>query len=136
MSHHVSSFFNKGMAFTANIDQHQVIMDTADIGGEDTGASPKKLMLAALGGCTGIDIVSILHKMKVPFSDFSIDTKASLTETIPSIYKDVKIIYTIRIAEKDRPKMEKAVKLSDEKYCGVSAMFKAFATVESTIIYL
>ncbi|MFT3911204.1 MAG: OsmC family protein [Ferruginibacter sp.] len=93
-------------------------------------------MLASLAGCTGIDIVSILNKMKVDFSDFSIDITASLTEEHPKMYKDVKIIYKIKLAEKDRPKMEKAISLSQDKYCGVSAMFKKFATVETETVYL
>jgi putative redox protein len=93
-------------------------------------------MLVSLAGCTGIDVVSILNKMKVPFSDLSIDTEATLTDEIPKIYNHVKLIYKIKIAEEDRPKMEKAVHLSEEKYCGVMAMFRAFAKVEIEIVYL
>lgn len=93
-------------------------------------------MLASLAGCTGIDVVSILTKMKVIFSNFSIDVNASLSDEQPQIYKDVKIIYKIKMAEADKLKMEKAVKLSEEKYCGVSAMFRAFAKVEHVIVYL
>ena len=109
---------------------------TADGGGNDEGPSPKRLMLASLAGCTGIDVVSILNKMKTPFSDLSIDITASLTDEHPKIYKAVKITYKIKLADADRSKMEKAVKLSEEKYCGVSAMFRAFATVEHEIVYL
>ena len=136
-THQISSAFVHGMAFNAHINGHSVITDTtADGGGNDEGPSPKRLMLASLAGCTGIDVVSILNKMKVPFSDFSIDVWASLTEEHPKIYKEVKVTYRIRVAEADRAKMEKAVKLSDEKYCGVSAMFKAFAKVEHEVVYL
>jgi putative redox protein len=136
-SHSVTTVFNKKMAFTANINGHNVAMDTtAGDGGEDTGASPKRLMLASLAGCTGMDIVSILNKMKVTFSDFSIDIEAALTEEHPKIYNRVKITYKIKIATVDQSKMEKAVSLSQDKYCGVSAMFKAFAELETEIIYL
>lgn len=93
-------------------------------------------MLASLAGCTGIDVVSILNKMKVTFSDFSIDVSAGLTEEHPKIYRDVHITYKIKVNEADRPKMEKAVNLSKERYCGVSAMFSSFTKVESAIIYL
>lgn len=125
------------MAFTANINGHQVIMDTtADDGGEDTGASPKRLMLASLAGCTGMDIVSILNKMKAIFSDFTIDIDAEVTDEHPKIYNKVKVIYKIKIATADRSKMEKAVSLSQNKYCGVSAMFRAFANLETEIVYL
>lgn len=136
-THHTSSKFTHGMAFEADINGHKLITDTTqDGGGNNEGASPKRLMLASLAGCTGIDVVSILTKMKVPFSDLSIDITASLTEEHPRIYKDVMILYKIKVAEEDKPKMEKAVKLSEEKYCGVSAMFRAFAKVTHKIVYL
>ena len=134
--HHVSTVFNEGMSFTANIDDHKTRMDTADDAGNNSGPGPKKLMLASLAGCTGIDIVSILNKIKISFSEFSIDTDAMLTNDHPRIYNEVHIIYKIKIAVGDRLKMEKAVKLSEEKYCGVLAMFRSFAKMTSTIIYL
>lgn len=134
--HIVKTSHNSGMAFTATINGHEVRMDTADDGGTDSGPSPKRLMLAALAGCTGIDIVSILNKMKVVFSNLQIDVEAGLTEEHPRIYRDVKITYSIKLAEADRPKMEKAVNLSQEKYCGVSAMFSAFAKLDNEIVYL
>ena len=136
-THQISAAFTHGMAFKANINGHTLITDTnIEGGGNDEGPSPKRLMLASLAGCTGIDVVSILNKMKVDFSNFSIDVSAGLTDEHPKIYKDVMITYRIKVDQADKPKMEKAVKLSKEKYCGVSAMFSAFAKVESEIIYL
>ena len=73
-THSVTTVFNKKMAFIADINGHKVAMDTtADEDGEDSAPSPKRLMLASLTGCTGMDVVMILNKMKVPFSDFSIE---------------------------------------------------------------
>ena len=136
-THHISSVFTHGMAFNATINGHTVVTDiTVNDGGNDEGPSPKRLMLVSLAGCTGIDVVSILNKMKTPFSNLSIDITATLTDEHPKIYKEVKMIYKIKIAEADRSKMEKAVKLSEEKYCGVSAMFRKFASVEYEIVYL
>ncbi len=136
-THQISSVFLHGMAFQSNINGHTIFTDTTtDGGGNNEGPSPKRLMLASLAGCTGIDVVSILNKMKVTFSDLSIDVSAGLTEEHPKIYRDVLITYKIKVDEADKPKMEKAVKLSKERYCGVSAMFSAFSTVESNIIYL
>lgn len=137
ITHSVTTVFNKNMAFTANINGHDVVMDTtADDGGDDTGPSPKRLMLASLAGCTGMDIVPILNKMKVAYSNFSIDIDAAVRDEYPKIYNRVKIIYKIKIASADKPKMEKAVSLSQEKYCSVSAMFKSFAEFETEIIIL
>jgi len=109
---------------------------TADDGGDNSGPSPKRMMLASLAGCTGMDVVSILNKMKVVYSNFSIDIDADVTEVHPKIYNRVKIIYKIKIATADKPKMEKAVSLSQDKYCGVSAMFRAFAKVETEIFFM
>jgi len=136
-THSVSTVFNDHMAFTANINGHEVRMDTtADDGGENSGPSPKRLMLASLAGCTGMDIVSLLNKMKVVFSNFNIDIDAQVTEEHPKYYNKVKLTYKIKMNTADKPKMEKAVSLSQEKYCGVTAMFKAFAELETEIIYL
>ena len=136
-THTVTTQFNKGMSFTAAINGHNVLMDTtADDGGTDSGPSPKRLMLASLSGCTGIDIVSILDKMKVPFSKFSIDVHAALSKDHPKIYNHVKITYKIKLAEEDKPKMIKAVGLSQEKYCGVYAMFSKFAKMDTEIDYI
>lgn len=136
-TNHVSTAFKGGMAFSADINGHTITMDTiADEGGQDSGASPKRLMLASLSGCTGMDIVSILNKMKVPFSHFSIEAHAALSKEHPKVYDHVKITYKIRLAEEDKPKMIKAVELSQEKYCGVYAMFKAFAKMDTEIDYI
>lgn len=136
--HFVSTSFGSGMASSAAIGDHSVIMDTTpDNGGTNTGPGPKRLMLASLAGCTGIDIVSILTKMKVAYSDLSIDTAATLTEEHPKTYSHVKITYKIKLAKVgDQPKMEKAVALSEEKYCGVMAMFRSFAKMERDIVFL
>lgn len=136
--HLVTTTYTNGMASSAAIGNHNVIMDTTpDNGGTDTGPGPKRLMLASLAGCTGIDVVSILTKMKVAYSDLSIDTEATLTETTPETYSHVKITYKIKLEkETDRPKMEKAVALSEDKYCGVMAMFRSFAKLEREIVWL
>lgn len=135
--HTVNTVFNGGMAFSADIDDHIVVMDAGhDDGGINSGPSPKRLMLASLAGCTGIDIVSILDKMKVAYTDFSITVNAHVTEEHPKVYDHVKITYTIKLPEAEQPKMVKAVNLSQDKYCGVSAMFRAFAKVETHIVYL
>ena len=136
-THLVNTEFNANMAFTADINGHKVLMDTtADDGGEDSGPGPKHLMLASLAGCTGIDIVSILNKMKVAFSGFTIGVHAALSAEHPKIYNHVKITYKIKLAEEDKSKMIKAVQLSTEKYCGVFAMFSSFAKMDTEIDYL
>ncbi len=110
-------------------------MDTGG-DGDDLGPSPKRLMLGTLAGCTGMDVVSLLRKMRVPFSDFEILTEADLTEEHPKVFKHVRIVYRIRMEEQYRDKMEKAVNLSVEKYCGITAMLRKNSPVEHRIEYL
>ncbi len=132
MTTHTSTMrFTGGMSFEAGIDQH-----TVRISGNEDAPSPKKLLLVSLAGCTGIDVVSLLNKMRVEFSDFSIETSANLTDEHPRVYDRMSIIYKIKVAEADRDKVEKAVNLSKEKYCGVSAMFRKFADISFSIQYL
>lgn len=102
-----------------------------------TGVRPKALILSALAGCTAIDVVELLRKMRVEFTDFKIDVEAELTEEHPKTYKTVDLVYYVKLTSPaDKDKMEKAVNLSQEKYCGVTAMVKAFADLKVRIVYL
>ena len=104
---------------------------------ESTGVRPKALILSSLAGCTGIDIVDLLKKMRVEFSEFSLDVKADLTEEHPKVYDTVYLTYYIRLQNtEDRDKMERAVSLSQDKYCGVSAMIRRFAELHVKVEYL
>lgn len=107
-----------------------LLMDTSqENGGNAAGLSPKALMLSSLAGCSGLDIVMILDKMRAVVDDFKIEIKAELTEEHPKTYKEVHVDYHFYGQELDEEKIEKAVKLSVEKYCGVMEMFRQFATV-------
>lgn len=88
------------------------------------GPGPKSLLLSGLAGCSGIDIVDILKKQRVVFSDFSIDVEAEVTTEHPKVFKDIFVIYTIRTDPSNEEKVRKAIDLSLDKYCGVSAMLK------------
>lgn len=132
----INAVFNGGMNFTADLNGHKVEIDTEESrGGKSLGTRPKALMLASLAGCTGLDVVGILNKMRVVFSDFSLKVDAHLTDEEAAIYDEVVVNYSIKVDEADQPKVEKAVKLSQEKYCGVTKMFEAFAKVSYKIIY-
>jgi len=102
-----------------------------------TGVRPKALILTSLAGCTAIDVVELLKKMRVGFSDFSIKVSGDLTEEHPTTYRTIKLTYLVKLKNKeDQDKMEKAVNLSQEKYCGVTAMVKKFADLQVSIEYL
>ena len=133
----IVSVYRGGMDFSTAIKGHEVIIDLAKTaGGNDLGTSPKILMLVSLAGCTGVDVVGILNKMKVNFSDFTIQIAAHLTEADPKIYDEVAITCTIKVSKTDETKVKKAVKLSQDKYCGVSEMFRSFAKLTDTIVFL
>lgn len=121
------------MTFEAEVDGHKIPLDAdAKVGGNDIGPRPKKLLLAALGGCTSMDIVSILKKMRVPVDKFTIKVESSQTEDEhPYVYEYFKIIFNFEgdNLEADAEKIEKAVSLSHDKYCGVSAMLSKSAPV-------
>jgi putative redox protein len=114
-----------GMAFEANVGGHKITVDAAkDNGGNDLGSRPKPLMMVALAGCTGMDVVSILQKMRVEFDSFSIDIEGITADEHPKKYLEMTVIYQIKGKNIDRKKVEKAVNLSIERYCGVNASYK------------
>jgi putative redox protein len=97
-----------------------IIIDTD----KKTGPGPKSLLLSGLAGCSGIDIVDMLKKMRVVFSDLSIEAEAETTEDHPKVFKDIYLTFAIRTDAANEEKVRKAIDLSLEKYCGVSAMLK------------
>ena len=117
------------MEFEAEITGHKVLMDAnSEVGGEDKGPRPKPLLIAALTGCTGMDVVSILRKMQVAddIESFDIKTETEITDEHPKTYTKMHLIYEFKSKGEALPlaKIEKAVKLSQERYCGVSALLE------------
>lgn len=124
MKHVVDMSWTDKIAFEADMDGHKVVIDASEeVGGSDLGPRPKKLMLTALAGCTGIDVVMILKKMKVEFEAFNVIVEADVTDEHPKHYNKMKIVYQFKGKNLPLAKLEKAVKLSEEKYCGVSAVY-------------
>lgn len=124
----------ENMAFEADINGHKITIDAAEqVGGEDRGPRPKPLMLTALAGCTGMDVVSILKKMKVELEDFNVIVQGDLTEEHPKQYFKMNVIYEFKGKDLPLNKLKKAVSLSEERYCGVSALYKKAIEVTSEI---
>lgn len=122
------------MAFQVHQDGHEFMIDAAsEVGGENKGCRPKALVLSALAGCTGMDVVSILKKMKITDFDLNIKVTADSTAEHPKIYKDA--IVTFEFAGKDLPreKLERAVELSETRYCGVTAMLKETVHIKTVV---
>jgi putative redox protein len=112
--------WKKAHEFTSYLGHNAIEID----GGRQHGFGPKALLLSGLAGCSGIDVVDILEKMRVPFSDFEIEVEADQTTEHPKVYTDIHVVYKIRTAKENEEKVRKAVDLSLDKYCGVSAMLR------------
>lgn len=137
MSHKVTTHWKGGLTFESdNPSGKTVVMDTNIEGQEERfGLSPKAMMLSSLAGCSGLDVISILDKMKVELDDFKIEISAELTEEHPKYYHSVNVDYHFYGLDLNKEKIERAVQLSVEKYCGVMEMFRRFADVKTTIQY-
>jgi putative redox protein len=134
MKHVIDMAWTDKVAFETDMDGHKVIVDaTKESGGSDLGPRPKKLMLTALAGCTGVDVIMILKKMKVEPEAFNVIVEAEVTEEHPKHYNKMKVVYQFKGKDLPYAKLEKAVKLSEEKYCGVTAVYQKVIDMESEI---
>lgn len=114
----------------------EIALDSSASAEDAKGASPKALMLTALGGCTAMDVSSLLKKMRAEVRDFKIIVSGDLTEEHPKYYHSVRMKYQFFGTDFKKDKIEKAVNLSIERYCGVMEMFRGFAKVETSIEYI
>ncbi len=98
------------------------------VGGEGNGFRPKELMLNSLAGCTAMDVIAILRKMKCEPEAFRVEVMAEETEEHPKVFTAFHIKYFVKGAVPEA-KLEKAINLSQERYCGVTVMYRSFAEV-------
>jgi len=112
---------------------HLVPMDTtAEFGGSSSATKPLELLLIGLGGCTGMDIVSLLRKMRVNFSGVTMNISAERAEEHPTVYTGIAIEYVVTGTDVDADKVKRTIELSQEKYCSVSAMLRKSCPVTWT----
>ncbi len=124
----------KGITFAGKTDSnHWITVDGPEnFGGSDAGIRPKELLLLSLAGCTASDVVSILQKKRVKLDDFEINISAEMTEEHPRVFTKIDLEYVFygdNIAEKD---VERAIELSETKYCGVTAMLEKALEINHT----
>ena len=121
MKETVNVSLKEKMAFEVEVNGHKIIIDADEkVGGKNMGPRPKPLMLAALGGCTAMDVVSILRKMRVNFENVNVKVDGELTEEHPRHFYKIHLTYEFTGRDLPLEKLEKAVNLSQDKYCGVS----------------
>jgi putative redox protein len=122
--------WKKDMAFDAEVNGHIIPLDADErVGGKDQGPRPKPLILVALAGCTGMDVVSILNKMRVVPEDLNVNVTGELTDEHPKYFNKIHIIYNFKGKNLDFDKLDKAVTLSQDRYCGVTAMLNKVAEI-------
>ena len=136
-TNHITTKWLGNMTFESNNPSGQNLkIDIAkEDGGDGNGFRPKALMLSGLAGCSGLDVASLIKKMKLEVDAFTIETIANLTDEHPKFYDKVLIEYHFHGKNLEEKKLQRAVDLSVEKYCGVMEMFRQFATLEIKTIF-
>lgn len=130
----VSVNWSGDMAFEVELNGFKLTIDADEkVGGQNKGPRPKPLTLASLGGCTGMDIISILKKMRVEPDYFNIEVSGELTEEHPKYYHKIHVKYTFKGKDLDQAKIDKAVNLSQDRYCGVSELLRKGAELTHEI---
>ncbi len=131
----VTTKWLSNMAFEADVHGHKIIIDAGpNAGGENRGPRPKPLMLASLGGCTAMDVISILKKMRIEVNEFNVRVEGELTEGHPKHFIKIHVVYEFTGKDLPMDKLKKAVELSEERYCGVSAVYKKTMVMTSEIV--
>lgn len=127
--------WTEAMSFDAEVNGHKFAIDADEkVGGKDRGPRPKPLMLVALAGCTSMDVISILKKMRVKPDYFNVETYAESTDEHPKHYNKIKLKYIFKGKDLPKDKIEKAVNLSQDRYCGVSHMLAKAAELTHEIV--
>jgi putative redox protein len=113
------------LAFETVLNGHKIILDAEEnVGGKDRGPRPKPMMMVSLAGCTGMDVISILKKMRVDVKKFDVSVEAEVTEEHPKHYTKMHLVYEFWGKDLPMDKLEKAVVLSQDRYCGVSYTYR------------
>lgn len=134
--HEIETQWMGKMQFNALINGHSVIMDAPErVGGEDNGPIPKPFVLAALSGCTGMDIVGLLRKSGQQIDDLDMKVTGELSKQAPMQYVSIHVQYIFKAAVSAREAVLDAVTDSQEKYCGVSGMLKKVIPVTWEIVF-
>ena len=135
MTHDITTQWKGKMLLESdNPSGKTILIETSpDFEGTGTGLNPKALMLTSLAGCTGLDLLSLFKKMRVELDDIIIKVHGELTEEHPIYYHSVNVNYHFYGTDINEAKVNKAVNLSEERYCGVMKMFRQFARVTTEI---
>ena len=125
MKHSIKTVWRENNIFDTELDGHTVTIDLAkESGGDNVGPRPKKLLLTAATGCTGLDVVEILRKMRIDIKSFNISIDAELTTEYPITYTSMNVVYEFEGENLPLDKLERACAMSFDKYCGIMDLIK------------
>ncbi|MFY9117058.1 MAG: OsmC family protein [Bacteroidales bacterium] len=131
----VSAKWLEEMVFETTVDGHQLLIDSdPSFGGQNKGPKPKPFMLAALAGCTAMDVISILKKMRVVPEKFEVKVEGQLTDEHPKHYERIHVIYEFTGENLPMDKLKRAVDLSENSYCGVMHVYRKALELTSEIV--
>ena len=124
----------EGMKFVGYGDsRHALVMDAGETsGGANTGIRPAELLLVAVGGCTGIDVISILNKMRIHIDSLEIRVSGEWSPEHPKYWSRIALKYIVTGKDVSEEKVKKAIELSQEKYCSVAETFRRNVAVSHT----
>lgn len=123
---------DEGMHFVGDADGHRVDVDAADSeGGKDLGARPMRLLLLGLAGCTAIDVISILRKQRQPVSGLRVEASGNRASEHPRVYENIELVYRVQGEGVNPSAVERAIELSETRYCSATAMLGAVAEITS-----
>ncbi len=136
MIHRVETKWLEDLSFLSEISDHHIKLDAEEIsGGENRGPDPRRLLLSSLAGSTSMEIISILNKMRIIPEAFNIYVEAELTEEDPKYYHKIHLLYEFKGNSIPLEKLEKAIELVHEGYCGIIAMLEKSAQITYAIKY-
>ena len=123
------------MHFIGEVEGHTIDIDTSERGGgENRGMSPKQLTLTSLAGCTAMDVISILRKMRAEPESLVVEAETDVTEGYPKVFTGITLTYRVKGKNVKREQVERAVGLSHDTYCGVNAMLEKAVSIEWKIV--
>lgn len=125
MKHEVTSQWMGKMQFNSLVNDHVIVMDAPErVGGDNLGTIPKPLVLTALSGCTGMDVVALLRKEGKELRNFNVVVSGELTKSAPMQYSAIHVVYEAEADESISSDVLRVINRSQEDICGVSAMLK------------
>ena len=125
---------NAPFHFEATDGKHILTMDASEaIGGTDAGMRPMQVLLSSLGGCSSIDVISILEKQKQTITNFKVEMDAERADAVPAVFTKILLTFILE-GEIDTAKADRAVNLSMDKYCSVTKMLEPTVEITHAIV--